>query len=172
MFASPLQRSRQRHRQTLANTRQPAEDDQAFDDFRRLHRERLYRAVTSVTREPDTAVEAVDAAMTQAAESWAIVSNGTATAGWVYRTALRNARLRRTRLAGDGLPGDASHPDPVISDALAALPFRVRAVVVARFYLDWSPGEIATALRLPVRIVERRLNRALARLQRAVDEAR
>ena len=146
---------------------QPAEDHPVFEEFRRLHRERLYRAVTSVTREPDAAAEAVDWAMTQAAQSWDNVDDLTKPAGLVYRIALRRAKWAGGRRS---IAPPGTLPDPDVNAALARLPFRLRAVVVARFYLDWTPEEIATALRLSSRTVERRLRRALRLIGRTVGE--
>jgi DNA-directed RNA polymerase specialized sigma24 family protein len=79
----------------VANTEQPSGSRRllAFEEFRRLHRDRLYRAVTSVTGEPGTAIEAVDKAMARAAERWDVVVDHTGPAGWVFRNALRRGRL-------------------------------------------------------------------------------
>lgn len=57
-------------------------------------------------------------------------------------------------------------PDPDVTRAVAALPYNQRAVVVARYYLDWSTPQIAEGLDLPLGTVESRIHRALARLER------
>ena len=53
--------------------------------------------------------------------------------------------------------------------ALAQLPVDQRAVVVMRYVLDYTPGEIADALGLPRGTVNSRLRRALDRLGRLLD---
>ncbi len=105
--------------------------------------------------------------MTQAAQSWDNVDDLTKPAGLVYRIALRRAKWAGGRRS---IAPPGTLPDPDVNAALARLPFRLRAVVVARFYLDWTPEEIATALRLSSRTVERRLRRALRLIGRTVGE--
>ena len=142
----------------------------AFDDFYRQHRDRLYRALVLTTREPDIAVEAVDEAMTRASERWDVVGTYDNPAGWVYRVALNWARsfFRRRRRITIEVPDIAwdKLPDPDVNDAVAALPYKHRSVIVARYYLDWSTPQIADGLGLPLGTVKSRLHRALATLER------
>ena len=56
-------------------------------------------------------------------------------------------------------------PDPDVSRAVADLPVKLRIVVVARFYLDWSVPEIADGLQIPTGTVKSRIHRALASLE-------
>lgn len=161
----------------MANTEQPAGDRSTLgsDEFCRLRRESLYRAVTSVTREPDTAIEAVDKAMAQAAQSWDVVSEYEEPAGWVFRVALRQSRSfwsgrRRSSDPHTG-PNRTRLPDPEVNDAVASLPYRLRVVIVARFYLDWSAQQIADSLRLSLRTVNSRLRRGVHRIERSLDDS-
>ena len=75
---------------------------------------------------------------------------------------------------GAGRPGGGAGARPAISDdllgALAALAPEQRAVVVLRYLLDWTPGEIARALGIPRGTVNSRLRRALDRLAGALEE--
>ena len=147
-----------------------------FDDFYRMHRDRLYRALVMTTREPDIAVEAVDEAMARASERWEVVGTYENPAGWVYRVALNWARsfFRRRRRVVAEVP-DVSWdrlPDPDVNDAVAALPYKHRSVIVARFYLDWSTPEIATGLGIPLGTVKSRLHRALASLEQTLGGER
>lgn len=159
----------------MADTEQPTGGRRAiaFDDFRKQHREYLYRAVTSLTREPDTAVEAVDKAMAQAAQRWDVLSEYAQPAGWVWRIALRRSQApssRLRRLASRRTAPDRSRlPDPEVNDAVAALPYRLRVVLVARFYLGWSTQQIGGSLHLQLHTVDRRLGRGLRRINRALD---
>jgi RNA polymerase sigma-70 factor, ECF subfamily len=56
-------------------------------------------------------------------------------------------------------------PDETTIDAVRALEPARRAVVVLRFWLDWSLEQIAEALDVPVGTVSSRLTRALAELR-------
>ncbi len=59
-------------------------------------------------------------------------------------------------------PADAAEPVPgVLLAALAALPPDQRAVVVLRYMLEYTPGEIAEMLDLPRGTVNSRLRRGL-----------
>ena len=158
--------------QQAGEDRQPIE----FDDFYRQHRDRLYRALVLTTREPDIAVEAVDEAMTRASERWDVVGTYDNPAGWVYRVALNWARsfFRRRRRIAIEVPEIAwdKLPDPDVNDAVAALPYKHRSVIVARYYLDWSTPQIAEGLDLPLGTVKSRLHRALATLERELGGER
>lgn len=138
-----------------------------FDGFHRTNRDRLYRALVMTTRDPDVSSEAIDEAMARAAERWDTICAYDAPEGWVYRVALNWARSvfrrRRPLPRSSGLVWDAL-PDPDLTRAVAALPYKLRVVVVARYYLDWSNSEVAAGLDLPVGTVKSRLHRALERL--------
>lgn len=81
---------------------------------------------------------------------------------WSRREALR----RGADETGDELP--APTPAERVGDdvmaALAQLPTEQRAVVVLRYLLDYTPGEVARMLNLPRGTVNSRLRRALDRL--------
>lgn len=55
--------------------------------------------------------------------------------------------------------------------AVQQLPFKLRAVVVLRYYHDLSYAELATALGCPIGTVRSRLHAAHARLREALEEA-
>ena len=56
--------------------------------------------------------------------------------------------------------------------ALAELPVEQRAVIVLRYLLEYTPGEIARLLDLPRGTVNSRLRRALDRLGEMLEEER
>jgi RNA polymerase sigma-70 factor, ECF subfamily len=102
-------------------------------------------------------------------------------APWINRIvvnrAIDHARSRSLRReVGAELAEAAEAPEPAarISDelmrALALLGPEGRAVVVLRYLLDWTPGEIARALSIPRGTVNSRLRRALDRLAEALEE--
>jgi RNA polymerase sigma-70 factor (ECF subfamily) len=87
------------------------------------------------------------------------------------------ARAARRESADQGLE-PASSPDPPVGRyseevlaALAALSPEHRAVVVMRYVLEYTPGEIARALELPRGTVNSRLRRGLDALESRLREA-
>jgi RNA polymerase sigma-70 factor, ECF subfamily len=92
---------------------------------------------------------------------------------WLRRIALNRTidELRRERRleAVDPEALAAAHeeplPDNVTVEAVRALDPDRRAVVVLRFWLDWSFQQIAQVLDIPVGTVSSRLTRALAELR-------
>jgi RNA polymerase sigma-70 factor (ECF subfamily) len=68
------------------------------------------------------------------------------------------------------VPGADTMADPAVAAAVALLPLDQRAVVVLRFYLDWSTEEVATALGIAEGTVKSRLHRALRRLETSLQE--
>src|SRR4051795_7392256 len=88
---------------------------------------------------------------------------------WTRARALRrevgDEQLAVTPARPDRLPDDL---DTETMSALAALSPEHRAVVVLRYVLDYSPGEIADLLELPRGTVNSRLRRGLDALQERV----
>lgn len=146
-----------------------------FEDVFRTERPRIVRALTLVLGDESFATEAADEGFTRAYVHWRKVSAYDNPGGWVYRVglnwALSGRRRRRRETLGDAPDsvalesGDESAPTLVT--AVRRLPDDQRAVVVARYYLDWSESEIASALGVRPGTVKSRLHRALERL--AVD---
>lgn len=139
-----------------------------FDGFYQAHRDRLCRALDLTIRDWDLATEAVDEAMTRAAQRWEVVGGYDSPEGWVYRVALNWARSvfrKRRALPWRGEALWDTLPDPDIARAVAGLPLKLRIVVVARYYLDWSVPQIAQHLLIPTGTVKSRIHRALARLE-------
>ena len=102
---------------------------------------------------------------------------------WLYRIvvnrAIDHARARslrhEVRSEGDestapDLP-ERPYSDEVLA-ALAALPLDRRAVVVLRYVLELTPGEIAAALDLPRGTVNSRLRRGLDALRAQLSDGR
>lgn len=148
----------------------------SFDDFYRLERGALYRALALTLGDRDLAAEAVDEAMVRAYQRWGRLSSYDNPAGWVYRVGLnwaisgvRRARRRPPVHSESRVAAEPSLPDPELAAAVAALPPRHRAVVVLRFDMDWSLEQIATALNVPAGTVKSRLHRALAALRENLE---
>jgi RNA polymerase sigma factor (sigma-70 family) len=147
-----------------------------FDSFYGETRDRIYRGLTLALGDIDLAIEATDEAMTRAVAAWDEICHYSNPSGWVYRVGVnwgRSVQRRRLRRPVETPPPtayDMEVPDLAITAAVAALPLRYRTVIVARYYLQWTPGEIAEAMHLPGGTVRSRLKRALDRLRSEVGE--
>jgi RNA polymerase sigma-70 factor (ECF subfamily) len=109
---------------------------------------------------------------------------------WLHRIVVNRAidwararSLRAEELETEPDPAPGSHletPEPQRSRpysesvvaALASLSPEHRAVVVLRYLLEYTPGEIAEALELPRGTVNSRLRRALDRLRKQLESER
>ncbi len=151
-----------------------------FDDFYRAHRDDMARALGLALRDAALGAEAADEAFARACQRWGTVGAYANPQGWVYRVGLNWARswLRRVRrererrplLAQDHAVEDRPR-DLDLEHALASLNDAHRAVIVARFYLDWSVAETATALGVASGTVKSRLSRGLEQLRAVLEDS-
>ena len=150
-----------------------------FEDYYRANRDHLTRALVLSLGSLELGRDAAAEAMTRTFQHWRKVRRYANPMGWSYRVGLNWGRSRRRKqarevaMAGSG-PIVFDHPqlDRRLDDALGALPIGQRAVVVLRYYLDWSVADIAAALGLPAGTVKSRLHRALAALQHEMGDHR
>jgi RNA polymerase sigma-70 factor (ECF subfamily) len=102
-------------------------------------------------------------------------------APWLHRIvvnrAIDHARARALRREVElGEPAETQAPEPAGDDCdavvarLAGLPADQRAVIVLRYLLEYTPGEIAGLLELPRGTVNSRLRRGLDALGREMAE--
>ncbi|MFV1999301.1 MAG: sigma-70 family RNA polymerase sigma factor [Acidimicrobiia bacterium] len=152
-------------------------ESSSFESFYQGSRDLLYRALALALADADLAADAIDEAMTRTLERWDEVARYDNPAGWVYRVGLnwgrsmqrRNSRIPKRFSGGESY--EMSVPEPGLAEAVAALPHRYRTVIVARYYLQWTPAEIAEAIRVPGATVRSRLRRALERLRCQIGES-
>lgn len=141
-----------------------------FDAFFAATHQRLVRALTITLGDPELGRDAASEGFAKALQRWNKVSAYANPGGWVYRVGLNWARSRRrkTRREVSSWPDEAAvpavEPDVALVRALRELSIDHRAVVVGRYYLDWSEAQLAAALDLPAGTVKSRLSRALERL--------
>lgn len=142
-----------------------------FEAFYAEWRDPLRRAVALATGDVIASGEAVDEAMTRALVRWDRISSYDKPEGWVYRVALNWSKglfrkRNRELLTAIDMEGPRSDPLPDLDliEAVERLSLRHRAVVVGRFYLDWSTAEVAEALDVAEGTVKSRLSRALEQL--------
>ena len=137
----------------------------------------LVRALSLALGDDELGRDAAAEGFTRALQSWGKVSRYENPAGWAYRVGLNWARSRRRKtvreISPSALEGDrrlagevstAADRDLRIMPALRRLSPDHRAVVVAKYYLDWSEQEIAAGLDIRPGTVKSRLSRALERL--------
>lgn len=153
-----------------------------FDSFYTDHRDEIGRALAFTLGDQMLGAEAVDEAMARAYQRWDKVKHYDRPAGWVYRTGLNWGRSsvrsmlrrrRREQLVASDAPqvADAlSGARPELMAALGQLSIGHRAVVVLRYYCDWSVADTAVALEIAEGTVQSRSARALDELRRVLGE--
>lgn len=142
---------------------------------------RLTAALTLYTGDRHVAEELAQEALARAWERWDRVGSMASPEGWVFRTA-RNLAVSRWRRRA--VERRARHnarvtvvEDPAeavaLREAVAALPERQRATIVARFYLGLSVAEAARHLDCAEGTVKAATSHALDALRAAgfVDES-
>lgn len=142
----------------------------SFDEFFVANHPRLVRALTMALGDHELGKDAAAEGFARALQRWRKVCGYGNPSGWVYRVGLNWARSRRRKTSRevaaqpDDSPIGAVEPDLALVDALRVLSVEHRAVVVGRYYLDWSEAQLAAALDIPPGTVKSRLSRALERL--------
>ena len=129
--------------------------ESTFDVFFAAHHPSMVRALTIVLGDAERGRDAAAEGFTRALAGWTKVRMHENPAGWVYRVGLNWARSRRrkTRREAPESAGRNMEPstettviDPRVRVAIGELSPEHRAVIVARFHLDWSEQQIASAL--------------------------
>lgn len=147
-----------------------------FDAFYTKHRNEIGAALAFTVGSRTLGEEAVDEAMARAYQRWKTVGSYDNPAGWVYRAGLNWARSRQrsifrrkrreelvARSASDVV--DLTGVKSELMEALIDLSDDQRAVVVLRYYCDWSVAETAEVLKITEGTVKSRSARALERLR-------
>jgi len=153
-----------------------AEDD--FDVFYQKWRSTICRSLALALGDVGLANEAIDEAMTRAVARWETLKDYERPEGWLYRVGLNWARgvfrKRRYELLADLEASAQTWEDPLpdadLIEAVGRLSRRLRTVVVARYYLDFSTTEAAETLGISEGTVKSRLSRALDQLGRELGE--
>ena len=145
---------------------------QSFEAFCLADGERLAKALALALDDRELGRDAAAEALARAWERWSTVGDYDNIAGWTYRVGLNwgRSRLRRRRrevttVFAPDVPHTDTTYDDTVTQALSRLSTDHRAVVVGRFYLDWSEAEVATALGIPTGTAKSRLSRALEQLE-------
>jgi RNA polymerase sigma factor (sigma-70 family) len=147
-----------------------------FEMFYRESWESVYRVLAVLLRDANLAAEATDEAMTRAFERWTSVSQHSNPIGWVYvvgrNWAFTELRKRRREPAHQPEVAIAAvERDVTLDQAVAALPIRLREVIVLHYLVDLTHSDIARMLRIPEGTVKSRLSRGLNALRKDVGDA-
>ena len=141
----------------------------AIEALFRLHWPRAYRAAFLVAHDASAAEDIAQEAFLTAIRRLDSFERGRPFGPWLHRIVVNRAIdwTRARQLRGEAGLAEAEAPGhvPELSDdtllALAALTPEHRAVIVLRYVLGYSPGEIAGLLELPRGTVNSRLRRGL-----------
>jgi RNA polymerase sigma-70 factor, ECF subfamily len=154
----------------------------AFEELFRRHWRRSHRAAFLVVGDAAAAEDIAQEAFLAAIRALDRFDRSRPFGPWLHRITVNRAidyararALRPEAELNDSAAGAAPPLDELSTELLAALrelePDH-RAVVVLRYVLEYTPGEIAAMLELPRGTVNSRLRRALDRLRPAAEEAR
>jgi RNA polymerase sigma-70 factor (ECF subfamily) len=153
-----------------------------FDTLFRAHWPRAYRAAYLVVRDSAAAEDIVQEAFLAAIRAFDRFDRRRPFGPWLHRIVVNRAidwaraRSLRREVGDEPLATQAAPPEPsrgsieAVADGLQQLSPEHRAVIVLRYLLEYTPGEIAELLGLPRGTVNSRLRRGLDRLAAHVGE--
>jgi RNA polymerase sigma-70 factor (ECF subfamily) len=153
-------------------------DEYELENLYRRHWPSAYRAAYLVTHDAAASEDIAQEAFIAAGRALARFDRRRPFAPWLHRIVVNRsidwtrARAARAEVFTTPERAEAPHgPDASgeVLAALAALPPDQRAVVVLRYLLEYTPGEIAGMLDLPRGTVNSRLRRALDDLARRLE---
>jgi RNA polymerase sigma-70 factor, ECF subfamily len=148
----------------------------------RSHWPRAYRAAYLVVHDRGAAEDIAQEAFLAAVRALDTFDRRRPFGPWLHRIVVNRAidwtraRSLRREVGDDALETAEARPETIVGlpanvrDALASLPTDQRAVIVMRYLLEYTPGEIARMLGLPRGTVNSRLRRGLDALQGRVRE--
>ncbi len=151
----------------------------SVSDFEALFREhwpRAFRAAYLVVHDAAAAEDIAQESFLAAVRSLDRFNFRRPFGPWLHRIAVNRAIdwTRARNLRGETEQLDVPAPDPPEPDdrmlpALASLDPEHRAVIVLRYLLEYTPGEIAELLELPRGTVNSRLRRGLDKLKERLE---
>ena len=169
-------RAEDEERRLVRGAQQGSAED--FEALFAVHWPRAYRTAWLVVHDAAAAEDIAQEAFIAALRALGSFDRRRPFGPWLSRIvvnrAIDHARARRLRAVPSPLDAASAAAPEGWSDelvrALAELPVEQRAVVVMRYVLEYTPGEIAGALGVPRGTVNSRLRRALDRLGRRLDD--
>jgi RNA polymerase sigma-70 factor (ECF subfamily) len=159
--------------------------ERAVEELFRRYWPRTHRAAYLIVHDAAAAEDIAQDAFLSALGALGRFDRRRPFAPWLHRIAVNRAidwsRSRSLRrevsalgqmpdpVAPGALPGGELGPASEVGVALAQLSAEHRAVIVLRYLLDYTPGEIARMLELPRGTVNSRLRRGLDRLSEQLE---
>lgn len=158
-------------------------DERAFEALAVAHHARLFRVANCLLRDRALAEDATQQAFLEIWRDLRRLRDPSRFAGWSYRLLVRACYAEAKRRPDWLAPAAAgSLPDPATTDGFqvvldrdalergfAQLSMDHRAVLVLRYLLDMTPGEVAQALGISRWSVYARLRRAEDAMRAALD---
>jgi len=148
---------------------------ESFEEFCRRHESAVVRSMYLMTGDRQDAWDLAQEAFARAFERWSSVGQLDKPEWWVHKVATNlaiSARRRRPvaeRLAAPAGVEDAL-PEPELREAVLALPPAQRAVIVLRFFLDWSVHDTARALRKRQGTIRALTSQGIGTLRRTIPQ--
>jgi len=150
---------------------------EGFAEFVATRSHALRATAWLLTGDRDRAEDLVQESLARAWQAWLRIRRGELTEAYVRQVMINlNVSWWRRRWRGES-PHDLMPERPVpdgtgqadlrdaVRRALAGLPARQRAVLVLRYFEDWTEAQTATALGCSVGTVKSQAHRAIARLR-------
>jgi RNA polymerase sigma factor (sigma-70 family) len=153
--------------------------DERAEAIERLYRKRYtgFRdGVATITGSYDSARDVVQEAFARALRKRRTYRGEGSLEAWIWKIALRTAREHRRDLPGLSLNGTIEAAlvepdrDPVLVEALRALPIKRRVIVFLRYFADLSYSEIAAICDVSEGTVGATLTQARAALEQLIQE--
>jgi len=147
---------------------------QSFEDFYASVWLRAFRLASFLTQDTSAGEEIAQDVLLNMYRNWGEADNPdaylhtalvNAASNWRRRAGMRRSKL--PLIADDDRTNFAANE---LGDAIAALPFRQRAVIVLRYHADLSEAEIAETLSCRPGTVKSLASRALARLAKEIPK--
>jgi RNA polymerase sigma-70 factor (sigma-E family) len=149
-------------------------DDEEFAEFATAHAERLRTTAFMLCRDWHLAQDLTQNTLTKLFLSWRRAVQADNLLAYAQKILLRvYLDHRRRRSSGETVPGVLHepayrhHPELRLTmlDALGRLPARDRAIVILRYFEDYSVEQVADVLEVPVSVVKSQTRRSLAKLR-------
>ncbi|WP_127500953.1 SigE family RNA polymerase sigma factor [Actinoplanes solisilvae] len=154
-------------------------DDEQFAEFAQAHAERLRTTAFMLCRDWHLAQDLTQNALTKLFLNWrrAVQSDNLVAYAQkiLFRVFLDHRRLRSSSETTPGVLREPVHREShelrlTMLDALARLPERDRAIVILRYFEDYSVERVADVLDLPTTVVKSQTRRSLAKLRELLAE--
>jgi RNA polymerase sigma-70 factor (sigma-E family) len=149
-------------------------DDEEFAEFAHAAAERLRTTAFMLCHDWHLAQDLTQTALTKLFLSWGRAAQADNLLAYAQKILLR-AYLdhRRRRSSTESIPGVLHEPayrdSPELRltmlDALGQLPARDRAIVILRYFEDYSVEQVADVLEIPVSVVKSQTRRSLGKLR-------